>query len=165
MIREFGEWLATTKLSLAVATTSWVIPAAQSIHILAVGIVIGASLLITLRTLGVAAQFESVTSLQRRFLPWIWGALVVLFLSGVVQIIGEPKRAPVNHLFQLKMLLLLGMIVFTVVFHNAVRRHAASWDRAPALPLAARITMAASMLVWITIIFLGRWIAYARLET
>jgi hypothetical protein len=47
------------------------------------------------------------------------------------------------------------------VFHNGgMYRRLAEWDRAAATPRAARVAGAASLVLWVAIIFSGRMIAY-----
>ena len=75
-------------------------------------------------------------------------ALAVLLLSGIVLLIGEPARELGATSFWLKMLLIgvAGMLNARI-------------GRAPEAP-AARGFAAALVVVWMTIVFLGRAIAY-----
>jgi hypothetical protein len=165
MLHELGIWMSTSRVTLWIATSGWIIPAAQAIHILAVGVVFASQLVLAMRVLGVTARSQPISDLQRRFAPWVWWALGILFVTGLLQILGEPKRAIVNHLFHLKMVLLLLVMALAVLFQRGVREHAPSWDRTLVLPLQARATMVGSMLVWTVMIFLGRWIAYLAWES
>ena len=40
-MNRFAEWLSQTSLSVAIQTHEWVIPTVQSIHIVAIGVVLG----------------------------------------------------------------------------------------------------------------------------
>ena len=44
-LRTFGEWLATTSLSMTIQNVSWIIPTVQTIHTVCVSIVIAAAFL------------------------------------------------------------------------------------------------------------------------
>ena len=53
---QFAGWLSQTTVSLAIQTHEWVIPTIQSIHIVAIGIVLASALMIELRILGWAGR-------------------------------------------------------------------------------------------------------------
>ncbi len=84
----------------------------------------------------------------------------MLALSGAVLIIGEPSRSLENPAFQLKMsLLILGMVT-TFVLQRPLRHDAAYWELSSGRKVAARLIAVVSILLWVGIIFCGRWIAY-----
>jgi hypothetical protein len=144
----FAAWLHATALSQTIQAVRWIVPLVQSIHIVMVGVVFVSSLMVCLRVLGRAGLDQTFDDVQRRFMPWMRGALAVLLATGVVLIIGEPAREFGATSFWLKMLLVIVAGVLNV-----------SLARAPATPSAGGRAMAL-ILVWVAIIFLGRAIAY-----
>src|SRR5882672_8258310 len=98
----FCSWLEQTPLSQAIQSAGWVVPAVQTIHILAIAAVTASALMIALR-------------LDARFRPVIWWALPVLAATGLVMIVGEPVRSLENPVFQLKMALLVCAIVVSLL--------------------------------------------------
>ena len=159
MLQEFTTWLNDTQLSLALKTTIWLIPVSQSIHILCVAVVMSAVLLTCLRLLGVSARHHPLSAFRGRFLPWVWGAYVVLLVTGVLQIIAEPGRALPNLFFQIKMVLFLVVICLTLAF----QRDASFANEHPgtAAPRYIGVLSVATLILLLAIIFCGRWIAYA----
>ena len=139
----FCSWLEHTPLSQTIQSTSWVVPAVQTIHILAIAAVMSSVLMLDLRLLGVVGTDQPLARVTSRFRPVIWWTLPVLLATGAVMIIGEPARSLANPVFQLKMLLLLAAIAVTVAFHEG-----------------PRIIAVLSLALWIGIVFAGRWIAY-----
>src|SRR6202162_3170632 len=113
MLDDFIHWLGATPASLAIQKIFWVIPTVQTIHILAISVVVASMAMFDLRLLGLAGKRNSIASLSRRFMPWLWGALIVLAVSGSILIIGEPKRALGNVFFAMKMCMLAMAIVVT----------------------------------------------------
>ena len=87
---QFTEWLSQTSLSLAIQTHGWVIPTVQSIHIVAITVVVGSVFMIDLRVLGWAGRDQSLLETTGRFGPWLSGALCVLLTTGLLMVIGEP---------------------------------------------------------------------------
>jgi hypothetical protein len=75
-------------------------------------------------------------------------------------IIGEPPRTLKNPVFQLKMALLVGAITVTGLFQYLLRRNPAFDGAGSRQRFAAEAIAVLSMLLWLGIIFSGRWIAY-----
>jgi len=89
--------------------------------------------------------------------PWVWGALPVLALSGSILIIGEPSRELQNPYFRAKMVMLATVILITLVVQLQNKKNATYWETRRA---AAILTGLASLLLWVGIVTAGRWIAY-----
>jgi putative copper export protein len=155
-MQEFAQWLAQTQASLTIQTHLWIIPTIQSIHIVAIGIVITSVFMIDLRIFGLAARDQTLTEATRRFAGWLWAALGVLLVTGVGMVIGEPVRELMSTSFWLKMSLLAVGIAVAVVFQIAVRRDAREVENSSTTKTLAILTL----LVWCSIIILGRLIAY-----
>ncbi len=157
MIREFCDWLGNTPLSSAVQNAFWVIPTVQTVHILAIAVVMSSVAMLNLRLLGVAGRRQPFADVAQRFLPWIWGAVIVLLLSGSVLIIGEPGRELQSPVFWLKMSLLATALALTAMVQLAQRAGTGFWERRRAL---AGLTAVVSLTLWVGILAAGRWIAY-----
>src|SRR3979409_1162739 len=99
------EWLSRTPLSLAIQPHEWIVPAIQSIHIVAIGVVVASVFMIDLRGLGWAGREQTLVETVDRFGPWLSWALGVLLATGVLMVIGEPARELLSFSFWLKMCL------------------------------------------------------------
>ncbi len=163
MIRHFIHWLGSTAASQFIQKIFWIIPTVQIVHILAISVVVASMAMFDLRLLGIAGTRNSIAALARRFLPWLWGALVVLLLSGSILIVGEPQRSLDNAVFQLKMAMVAAAIIVTLSFQVLLKKDLASGasDLKPGHFLAAKLTGGFSLLLWLCIIAAGRLIAYA----
>lgn len=159
-IDAFVTRLADSPASAAIGDHAWVTPTVQSLHILAIAVVMSAILLTNLRALGVVGRDQPLSRLSARYLPWIWTALGVLALSGSTLIVGEPRRSLENPVFIAKMGLLAVAIVLTVAIHAPLRRDGDFWTPA-ARATGLRMLALVSLALWAGIIFAGRWIAYA----
>jgi len=158
-LQQFATWLEATPLSLIIQNLLWVIPTVQTVHILAIAVVISSVGMIVLRIFGRSDPDSPLTYTAKRFVPWIWAALGVLVLSGSIMVIGEPVRSLPNPAFQLKMGMLLAAIGITFVFQTAVGRMAT--DVTPVkLHWGVRFVAIATLCLWLAIIIAGRWIAY-----
>ena len=67
-----------------------------------------------------------------------------------------------NTAFRLKMLALLGAGVNMAIFQLITFRTVGSWDRDVKPTLAARLAGVTSILIWVTVLFLARWIGFTK---
>jgi hypothetical protein len=135
----------------------WVVPTFQTIHILCVGIVFSASLIIALRALGLAGKHWSLARWQQRFAGWTAVSLLMLLFSGGVLTLAEPDRELLNSLFQIKMPL---VVAATLLSFGLGRQFAFASAHRP-VAVGAKLGAICVLLLWSVIMILGRWIAYA----
>jgi hypothetical protein len=154
------EWLAQTPLSLAIQTRSWVVPTVQSVHIAAIGIAVASVFMIDLRVLGWAGRDQTLMETVRRFGPWLYGALCVLLITGVLMVVGEPARELLSFSFWFKMSLVALGTLIAAAFQIAVRRNEQRWEQALVNHWATKSVAILTLVVWAGIIVLGRLIAY-----
>jgi len=159
-LNQICHWIDQTALSQSIQIAGWVVPTVQTIHILAIAVVASSALMIDLRLIGVFWANRPLEAVKARFLPLVWWPLLVLLATGAIMIIAEPARSLKNPAFQLKMALLIAALVVTWLFQFIQRRNAAFGDlRSGPRAIAATLAIV-SMLLWSSIIFAGRWIAY-----
>ena len=156
---DFVNWLAATKARAIIQNASWIIPTVQSIHILTVCVVMSSVLLLNLRLVGVIGGGEAADVFTRRYLPWAGIAIVILFITGVILIVGEPNRDLNNVTFWRKMVLLAIALVLTFILEKPVLKNARYWETGMR-GHAARLLASAALLCWVGIVLAGRWIAY-----
>jgi hypothetical protein len=157
----FCNWLGATALSQTFQTVSWIVPAVQTVHILAVAAVVSSALMLNLRLLGVGLD-QPLAAVTRRFLPFIWWPLPILLLTGAVLITAEPARSLENPVFLLKMGLLLAAAAVTLVCQIPLRGNPQFWEVSSGRRRTAQLIAVASMPLWVAIICAGRWIAYVQ---
>lgn len=158
-IESFGTWLYDTPFSTTLRDISWIIPSVQSIHLLAIAMVLGSALVSDLRLAGVLATDESPATVVRRYLPWMWVSLIVLLATGIIMVVAEPGRTLGNTVFWAKMVLVLFAFGLTLFFRKPLLDPAFALEHAGwrhAVKPAAWI----SLIVWVAVVFCGRWIAY-----
>lgn len=156
-------WISSTGLSQAIQNYEWAVPTIQSIHILGVCVMLSSVGMIVLRIMGWAGTRTTVADTAKRYVPWMWGALIVLFCSGVLLVIGEPRRELTNIMFQIKMLLVLCAIAVIAIFQNNARKNPDFWNTEPE---TTRIKMMAvgALVLFFAIAVAGRWIAYVIMD-
>jgi hypothetical protein len=158
----FCAHLSKTALSQAIQATDWVIPAVQTVHIVAVATVITSILMVDLRLVGFAGRQQSIAAVANRYLPPVWYALPILLLTGTTLIIAEPARSLQNWVFILKMGLLVLAAAVTLACQLPLRKDAGYWDASAARRRKVRLIAFLSLPLWIAVLFAGRWIAYVQ---
>jgi hypothetical protein len=159
-VEGIAAWLSRTPPSVLLQTNeAWVIPTIQSIHIAGIGVVLACVLMMSLRVLGYAGADQSVAATQQRFGPWLIGAVWVLLGTGILMIIAEPVRELVTFSFWAKMTLVAIGVTIALLFQRSVRTHP-DWEREVGGSTAVKALAIATPLVWLVIVFLGRFIAY-----
>jgi hypothetical protein len=151
-------WLESTQFSALVRGELWGWPLALTVHAFGTAVVIGFIFIINLRLLGL---FETITysSLNRLF-PVIWVALVLQLLSGFALWMAKPTRYVADGAFELKFLLVIVGIILTVYFQGTIKREAAAWETAGAIPSRTVKFVAAAVLVWCGVVVTGRLTAH-----
>jgi hypothetical protein len=161
-LSEFCNWLAATPLSHTIQSAGWIIPALQTIHILSVAVVFSSATLVDLRIWRLLDRDVPLPEIARRFLPTIWPVLLILLLTGSLLIVGEPRRSLLNSTFYLKMALLAVAIMLTAGLQRSISSSSNFWDKNRWRRMAGQFAAAVSILVWCSILFAGRWIAYTQ---
>jgi Family of unknown function (DUF6644) len=153
----FIKWMADTPWSVALHESLYGYPIVESIHVWALCLFVGMAVVLDLRLTGLSFTNIPVSQIARRILPWTTFGFVLMVISGILLFYAIPVRSYQNIFFRVKLLLLVLAGLNAWVFHP---RGIQPWDRDPVPPRSARFAGYASLVLWMTIIFCGRMIAY-----
>ncbi len=160
MIEEFCDWLSATSLSVAFQTASWFVPSVQTVHIIAIAVLLVYVYLIAFRLVGLKQGAHGLAYATAKGMPWIWTALAVLLISGTLLTITEPARELLNWVFRTKMIMVLLLAAIMFVVQRRTRHNADYWTQSPGRRYAARGLGLVAFAIGAAIITAGRWIAY-----
>jgi hypothetical protein len=135
-------------------------PLIESIHVVALCLVVGSIFMLDLRLLGLASTNRPVGRLANAILPVTWGAFAVAFITGFLMFMSNATKYLANGYFVAKMCLLLVAGLNMIVFHVISARDLPQWEKQASPPLRARLAGAFSILFWISIVACGRWIGF-----
>jgi hypothetical protein len=135
-------------------------PVIESVHVLAICLVVGSILVVDLRLLGLASTRWPVSRVTWSILPLTWGAFVVAVASGGLMFISNATKYLGNGFFVAKMILIGVAGLNMVVFHFVGARDLPKWDNESRLPLSARLAGGLSLLLWVGVVACGRWIGF-----
>jgi hypothetical protein len=148
-----GEWMRTSLLAMP-----WV----NAIHVLCVTLVFGSILVVDLRLLGLLDRTRAITRVAQEMLRWTWVAFAGAVVTGVLYFAANATTYWFNTAFRFKLLAILLAGLNMAVFQLITWRGVAAWDRDAHAPRAARIAGALSILIWTTVIVLGRIIGFTK---
>ena len=155
MIQASGpaEWMRTSVKAM---------PIVEALHVLAAATVFGTIFVVDLRLLGFPDTRRSFTRVSHEMLRLTWGAFIIAVIAGLLMFAANANTYYENTAFRLKMLALLGAGVNMAIFQGITYRAVTSWDQNAPTPTAARVAGALSILLWITVICLARWIGFTK---
>jgi hypothetical protein len=153
------DWLEDTVPATAIRESDVLFPTVETIHVVALALVVGTIAHVDLRLLSLASRGRAVTALAREVLPWTWASFGVAVVSGGLLFSSNAIKYYANLPFRLKLALLALAGVNMAIFHALTWRSVARWDLArPAL--AARLAGGLSLLFWVGVVAMGRWIGF-----
>ena len=154
-------WLQATPVAQAIAENEILFPWIESVHVLAIVLVVGTISIVDLRLLGLASLDLTVRRLMRDVIPYTWGAFAVAAVTGFLMFSSDAVHYAHNFFFRGKLILLalagLNMVVFHFVGIGDIERWDAGTGRSPR---AARAAATISLLVWIAVVAFGREIGF-----
>jgi len=146
-------WLAHSPLNAAMNKSVWAFAVIEMGHLVALAVLGGASLVLSLRVIGIWLKDVEATAVARSLRPVLAISLGVLILSGLLLLSSAPLKYYFNVAFRAKMLLLLLALASNLAMLLLIDRPAAVASKA-ALPALAAL----SLLLWLGVGVCGRLI-------
>ena len=148
-----GEWMRTSLKAL---------PIVEAIHVMSAAVVFGTILIVDLRLLGLPNARRAFTRVEDELLRWTWAAFATSVVTGVLLFAANATTYYGNTAFRFKMLALLLAGVNMAIFQLGTFRTVAAWDKDARAPFSGRFAAAASILIWVSVIVLGRWVGFTK---
>jgi hypothetical protein len=125
------------------------------VHYSAVFFCIGTIVLLDLRILGIADRNQALSPFAGQLRSWTWIGFGSAVVSGFLLFATEAGDYAAVTPFRVKMLI----IVLAVVSALAKEWSVPNWDRAPVIPVTAKLLALVSMALWLGAILAGVEIA------
>jgi hypothetical protein len=135
-------------------------PLIESVHVVAICLVVGSILAVDLRLLGLASINRPVSRVTAGILPLTWGAFVVAVVSGGLLFISNATKYLGNGFFIAKLCLIAAAGLNMVIFHFISAKNLPLWENQARLPWPARLAGGTSIALWIAVVACGRWIGF-----
>ena len=157
--------LEASDIATRIRNSLYWFPLIESAHVLGLTLVFGTITIVDLRLLGLASTSRPFTAIASDVLKWTWLAFAVTVMTGLLMFVTNAGTYYNNASFRTKMALLVLSGVNMMVFELTASRSVQGWDRHAAAPAAGRIVAAVSLVLWLSVIFLGRWVGFTTAST
>jgi hypothetical protein len=163
MMPQFADlisYLENSALADNIRENDVLFPLIESVHVLAICLVVGSILAVDLRLLGLASVRRSVSRVTHGILPLTWCAFVVAVGSGGLLFISNAAKYLGNGYFIAKIFLICVAGLNMAIFHFISARDLPRWENETKLPLSARLAGGLSIVFWVGVVACGRWIGF-----
>jgi hypothetical protein len=150
----FFAWVDSTQISTLIKGTTWVFPLVETIHILALAVLLGSVFLIDMRLLGIAVRRWSPAQILEQVHSLVNWSVVIILITGVLLFIAEPRKLFDSAAFGPKMILLTLAILFQYTMYPHVRSMQAH------IPIWGRLLALTSLALWFGVAVCGRAIGF-----
>lgn len=157
---EIAHAIAGTPFFTALRESGLPYPIVMSTHLSSIAIFGGAILMTDLRILGFAMKSMSINEVYQQTRIWKRIGFCVMITMGILLAGAKLDTYYDNPYFQIKMTLLFLVGVHALYFRPRVYKRAAEIDRAGNVPGVAKAAAWLSIILWVGILSMGRWIAY-----
>ena len=153
----FFQWCEQSGIGEAIRKSAWLFPLIEAIHLLGLGVIGGAVLMVDLRLLGLGLRRQSVAQITRDAQPWLVGSLFLMIITGGLLFLSEAIKCYYHGAFWFKMSCLFLAIVFTFT----VQRKVSMADETRIRPIWGRVVALVSVALWAGVGIGGRWIGFS----
>jgi hypothetical protein len=137
-----------------------VYPVIMTTHLACIAVFGGLIFVTDLRLLGALKNY-SVTDVVRQLRPWKYLGFVIMVTMGILLGASEAEKYTPNPYFWTKLTLLcIGVPLHALIFKPLVYNRTEELDKSPVMPGKAKLAGALSLVLWISILTMGRLIGY-----
>jgi hypothetical protein len=155
-IYPFFKWVNGTWLNKAINDSSWLFPAIEGVHIVALALLFGAVIVLNLRLLGITMRQRPTSQLAHELEPWTFCSLIIILATGVLLFIAEALKVYYSTPFRIKMVLL----ATAIVFHYTVSRRFLNRAEGQGSSLLTKTAAVFGIVLWVGVGFAGRAIGF-----
>jgi hypothetical protein len=148
-----AQTIEASALGQTIRESTWLFPAIESTHLLALALLGGSILIMSLSILGWGLK-TPVAELYKSAHRYLNGAVIVLLATGILLGVSEPVKLYGRQAFWVKMISLGLALVLTYFVFNPLVRRGASGSRVRSVTV---LTIAA----WLIVAMAGRWIGFS----
>jgi hypothetical protein len=154
--------IESSALSEWLRNSLYAFPLIESLHVIGLTLVFGTAAIIDLRLLGLASVRRPFAAVAAETTRWTWAAFGLAAATGALMFSTNAAAYYQNVQFRMKMSLLLLAGLNVLMFNVTAGRSVQRWNREKAAPRSGRIAGVLSLLLWLGIIVLGRWVGFTK---
>jgi hypothetical protein len=153
------EWLQSSALATGIRDSLYLFPLIESFHVVGLATLFGTIAILDFRLIGLASIRRPVTLVMSDIMKWAWIAFVLTVSTGALMFITNASTYYQNFFFRTKMVLLVlagvNVLLFELTSGRMIHR-----DKDAGVSGAGKTAAVLSLVLWVAIIFMGRWIGF-----
>ena len=152
--------LEASRIATSIRESLYLFPFIEAAHVIGLTMVFGTIVIVDLRLLGLASTRRPFSRIASDVMRWTWAAFALTALTGLLMFSTNAAAYYHNPYFRTKMAMLACAGINIMIFQRTAGRSMQRWDREAAAPGVGRTVAVVSLVVWIGVIFLGRWVGF-----
>jgi hypothetical protein len=152
--------IQNSDLATTIREDDTLFPLIESVHVLAITLVVGSISVVDLRLLGLASKNRAVGRVTSSILPITWVAFAIAVGSGSLLFASHASKYLQNGFFVAKLALIAAAGVNMLIFHLVGMKDMNRWEKNASPPFPAKFAGGLSLILWISVIACGRWIGF-----
>ena len=164
-IAELLAALESSSLASRIRESLYLFPFIEAAHVIGLTMVFGTIAIIDLRLLGIASTGRPFSRMASDIMRWTWAAFALTVMTGLLMFVTNAGVYYHNFFFRAKMAMLACAGINILIFELTAVRSMHRWDKDAAAPRAGKTVAMVSLVVWIGVIFLGRWVGFTTTQT
>jgi hypothetical protein len=145
--------IEASALGQTIRESTWLFPAIEATHLLALALLGGSVLIVGLSILGVGLK-SLPAEIYKSARPYMNAAVIVLLITGILLGVSEPVKLYGRQAFWVKMISLVIAVGLTYFAFNPLVRRGSSG-------LGIRGVTCLTMASWLMVAMAGRWIGFS----
>ena len=151
----FFRWCEGSFIAAFIQHSRWSFAVIETVHILALAVLLGTFLIVDLRLLGFGMRQDPLADIAKQFELYGWAAFAIMVITGILMYLSEAIRLANSTPFFFKMLLLCSAGAFHLTVFRKVTTSAGREN-----PRLAKLTASLSLICWLGVALAGRAIAF-----
>jgi hypothetical protein len=152
----FIDWCDHMWIGVAIRQSTWLFPAIETVHLLALAVLLGTIVIANLCALGIILRRRGISQVVDDLASWTFSGLCIMLLTGILLFLSEATKCYNSPPFHVKMISLLLAITFQFTIYRKVIRA----PRALRASLQTRLAAGVSLILWFSVALAGRAIGY-----
>lgn len=116
------EWADNSMVGAYIRSKTWVFPVIETIHILALTVLLAGTIVINLRMMRLMMRTQTISGLSGELRPFINWSVVIILTTGAMLYCSEALKCFDNPAFQFKMFFLFLALVFQYTLYRSAMK-------------------------------------------
>src|SRR5580692_7864861 len=148
-----AQTIEASALGQTIRESTWLFPAIESTHLLALAMLGGSILIMSFSILGWGLKTPPA-EIYKSAHRYLNAAVIVLLITGILLGISEPVKLYGRQAFWVKMIsLIIALLITYLAFNPLIKRGASG--------IGIRSVTALTLMAWLLVAMAGRWIGFS----